>query len=317
MSKIEEAISKIKDANQISLASHVNPDGDNIGSLMALYLALKKLDKEVYIIKTDETPSDYMFLPAIDKIRDQNLLETDLLIVLDCGDVERLGKTKYIIEKAKTIINVDHHISNTEFGDYNIIDPKATATGEIVYELITKMGISIDKDIATCLYTAISTDTGSFMYDSVTEKTHEIIANLIRTGINVGDINIRLYQSRSIEKTNLFISSLATLKTYYDKKIATVKVTQEMIFDTNSTLEDSEGIIDFVREIDSVEVACLLKETEKNKIKISLRSKAYVDVAKISTVFNGGGHIRAAGCTIASDIVEAEKLIVDQIIKMW
>lgn len=317
MLKINEAIDKIKSSSQIFIASHVSPDGDNIGSITALYLALSKLDKEVHIIKTDETPSDYMFLPATDKIRDLSKEDIELLIVLDCGDIERLGKSKYIIEKAKSVINIDHHISNTKFGDYNIVNHRATATGEIVYDLINKMGIKIDKDLATCLYTAISTDTGSFMYDSVTDKTHEIIADLIRTGINVGDINIRLYQNRSIEKTNLFISSLSSLKTFNDNKIATIKVTQDMVSNTNANLEDSEGIIDFVREISSVEVACLFKEVEKNKIKVSFRSKSFVDVAKISTVFNGGGHIRAAGCTITTDIDEAERLVVEQIIRMW
>lgn len=313
----EKVIEQINLSNEIYLVSHVNPDGDNIGSLLALYLALKKVNKNVNVIKTDEIPSDYFFLPCTEIIKDYDLDEIKLLIVLDCSDIQRLGRSEKIISKSKTIINIDHHVSNTSFGNYNIVYDKAAATGEIVYDLIVKMGIEIDKDIATCLYTAISTDTGSFMYDSVTAKTHEIISELFKTGIDGGSINRKLYQNRSIERTNLFINSFSTLKNYNNNTIATVNVTQEMLTDTNAKMEDTEGIISFIRDIDLVEVACLLKEYKENEIKVSLRSKEYVDVAKICAVFNGGGHIRAAGCTIYTNILEAEKLIVEQIMKMW
>ncbi len=313
----ENAVEQINISNEIYIASHVNPDGDNIGSLLALYLALKKINKNVSIIKTDEIPSDYLFLPSTDVIKSHDLDEIKLLIVLDCGDIQRLGRYENLISKSKTIINIDHHVSNTSFGNYNIVRDKAAATGEIIYDLIVKMGIEIDKDIATCLYTAISTDTGSFMYDSVSAKTHEIISELFRSGIDAGAINRKLYQNRSVERTNLFINSFSTLKNYNNNTIATVNVTQDMLNNANAKMEDTEGIISFIRDIDTVEVACLLKESKVNEIKVSLRSKEYVDVAKICAAFNGGGHIRAAGCTIYTDIIEAEKLIVEQIMKMW
>ena len=314
---LKEAIKIINDEREIYIASHVNPDGDNIGSILALALALKKINKHIYVIKTDEIPSDYMFLPEIDSIQSYDVKEPELLIVLDCGDIDRLGKYKGLVTAAKKVINIDHHISNTGFGNYNIVNDKASSTGELVYDIIMKMGIDLDKDIATCIYTAISTDTGSFMYDSVTDKTHEIIATLIRVGIDKSKINISLYQSRSMERTNLFINSFSTLKTYNTNKIAIVRVTQEMLEKANAKMEDTEGIISFIRDIDSVEVAVLLKEYGKNEIKVSLRSKEYVDVSKICAAFNGGGHIRASGCTIHSNIEEAEKLIIEQIMNMW
>lgn len=313
----EKAIEQINLSNEIYLTSHVNPDGDNIGSLLALYLALKKINKSVNVIKTDEIPSDYLFLPCTDVIKPYDLEEIKLLMVLDCSDIQRLGSNENLISRSKTIINIDHHVSNTSFGNYNIVRDKAAATGELIYELIVKMGIEIDKDIATCLYTAISTDTGSFMYDSVSTKTHEIISELFKSGIDAGSINRKLYQNRSMERTNLFINSFSTLKNYSDNTIATVIVTQDMLNNANAKMEDTEGIISFIRDIDTVEVACLLKESKENEIKVSLRSKEYVDVAKICATFNGGGHVRAAGCTIYTNIIEAEKLIVEQIIKMW
>jgi phosphoesterase RecJ-like protein len=311
------AIDKILASDEIFIASHVNPDGDNIGSIIALGLALKKLKKNVRVIKTDEIPTDYLFLPFIDIIQPYEASDIDLLIVLDCGDIDRLGKYKSLLNKAKTIINIDHHISNTKFGTLNIVDDKAAATGELIYDLLKNMSIEIDKDIATCLYAAISTDTGSFMYDSVTSRTHKIIASLIETGIDKSNINIKLYQSRSIERTNLFIKSFSTLKTYHNNRIAVVKVTQSMLNKSNAKMEDTEGIISFIRDIDTVEVACLLKEYKENEIKVSLRSKRTVDVSKICSKFNGGGHIRAAGCTIYDNIFNAENKIVEKIIDMW
>lgn len=316
-SSLIEAIQLINNTDNICIASHVNPDGDNIGSILALGHALKKLGKNINIIKTDEVPSDYLFLPNVDFIKEYDADEIELLIVLDCSDIERLGASKQMISKSKKVVNIDHHVSNTNFGDVNIVDVKAAATGELIYEFIKEMGISIDIDIATCLYTAISTDTGSFMYESVTDKTHEIAADLIRTGIDKLSIVVDLYQSRSMERTNLFVDCLSTFKTYHNNKIATVIVTQDMLKRANAKMEDTEGIISFVKDTKGVEVACLLKEHNDNEIKISLRSKEFVNVAKVCASFNGGGHIRAAGCTIHEKIEAAEKQIVTQLINMW
>ncbi len=316
-STISQAIDLIKASDEIYIISHTSPDGDNVGSILAMGLALKKIGKKIKIIKSDIIPSDYQFLPHIDIIQEYDEKSIDLLIVLDCSDIERLGKLKYIISKSTKVINIDHHVSNTAFADYNIVDSKACATGEIVYSFLEKMGIEIDEEIATCIYTAINTDTGSFMYESVTDKTHEIAADLLRKGINKKKIVLNLYQSRSMERTNLFIDCLSTFKTYYDNKIAVVKVTQDMLKKANAQMEDTEGIISFVKDTKGVEVACLLKENNEGIIKISLRSKEYVDVSKVCSEFNGGGHIRAAGCSLNVDIESAEKIIVQKLIDMW
>lgn len=312
--EMDKAIELIQSSKNIYIASHVQPDGDNIGSILALALALRKINKEVYILKTDEVPSDYKFLPSVDLIMDYEYpRDIDLFIALDSSDLNRLGKNKAFFELAKNTINIDHHVSNDNYGDINIIDSKAAATGEIIFNFINRLNIELDKDIATCIYTAISTDTGSFMYDNVTDKTHNIIAELIKLDIDKSNININLYQSRSIERTNLFIKAFSTLKTFNDNKIAIVKVTREMLTESGAKMEDTEGIISFVREIAPVEIACLLKEFDDKEIKVSMRSKRYANVASICQAFNGGGHIRAAGCTIYENIDAAEKLVVDKI----
>lgn len=315
--QIRLGIEKIVKSKNIYIVSHVAPDGDNIGSCLSLALALKKIEKEVFILKVDETPSDFLFLPGIDMIKDyEEGKEIDVLIAVDASDVDRLGKNKQLIESAKTIINIDHHISNTNFGNINIVDSNASATGELIYKIINEMKIDINEDIATCIYTAISTDTGSFMYDNTTAETHEIASSLIKYGADKENININIYQNRSLSRTKLFIKSLNNLDMFFDNQVAIIKVTQNMLKETNTTMEDTEGIISFVRDIGTVEVAILMKEINDNETKISMRSKRFINVAKLTSLFNGGGHKKAAGCTINKPIIEVDKLILNEIEKV-
>lgn len=314
---IDLAIEKILESRNIFIVSHVQPDGDNIGSILALGLALKKIDKNIHIIKSDTVPSDYLFLPNVDLIEDYSGdIEIDLLISLDASDENRLGENKVLLEHSKSIINIDHHISNTNFGHINIIDSTAAATGELVYKLIKQMNIPIDKDIGTCIYTAISSDTGSFMYDNTTSITHEIASELLKLEIDKSNININLYQNRSIERTMLFIKALETLKVYFDNQVAVVKITRKMLEDSGAKIEDTEGIVSFIREMRNIEIAILLKEFSEDEIKVSIRSKRFADVAAICDKFGGGGHIRAAGCTINASIATAEELILNVVKKV-
>ncbi len=314
---MDDAINIIRSSNNIFIASHVNPDGDNIGSSLGLGLALKKINKNVSVLKADPIPEDFKFLPGNDlyKDYDQSLDPIDLFIAVDSSDIDRLGKNKDLLAKAKNIINIDHHISNTNFGHINIVDPMAAATGELIYHLIKKMDIELDQAIASNIYTAILTDTGKFSYESVTSITHRIAADLIDKGIDIKDINLKIYESSSLERTNLFLKTLNKMKTYSDGKIATIYVSQEMLEETNTSLDDTEGIVSFIRAIGPVEVSCFLKEFNENEVKVSLRSKNYVNVASVCEKFGGGGHIRAAGCTIYKDLASAESLIVEEIKK--
>lgn len=313
--KMVEAVELIRQSETILIASHINPDGDNIGSSLALTLALKKINKNVFILKSDSVPNSFSFLPGIDLIKeyDNKLKDIDLFIVLDCGDEDRLGENKSILKIANKTINIDHHISNTNFGDVNIVDSEAAATGELIYHFIKQIDVELDKDIATNLYTAISTDTGSFKYESVTGDTHRIIADLLDYKIDKNNININLYESMNFTQMKLFIKSLASLETFNNAEIAIIKVTQEMLEETGASLEDAEGIISFVRKISTVEAACVLKELDSENIKISLRTKKYLNASKICEQFNGGGHKRAAGCTIYKPIEQAKELIIKAI----
>ena len=313
---ISEMLLKEHEYKEVCLISHIHPDGDSLGSLLSLGLALKQIkDKNMTLALSDEIPPNFNFLPGIDLIQKiDNSKHFDLLIALDCADKDRIGVDANFLEKNVDIImNIDHHISNTRFGDYNLIVENASSTGEIVYQLIRNINLIITPDIATCLYTAISTDTGSFKYDNASYETHLIISDLIKTGIDIGNINIELYQNRSLEKTKLFIESLNTLQLFHNNKIGIVTVTKEMFNRNNAKIQDADSIVEFIRDIDCIEVACILKEVEENVVKVGLRSKRQVNVAAIARVFYGGGHVKAAGCTIHDNVDNARSLILNQI----
>lgn len=314
---MDDALKLINRSDNIFICSHIQPDGDSIGSVLALAMAIRKLkgNANVNVIKVDNIPSYFQFLPEVDMIKEQEInQDVELFISLDSSDTERLGIGKDFLTKAKSVINIDHHVTNENFGDVNIVLPTSGSTCEIVYKFIEYMNIGIDKSIASCLYTGINTDTGRFMYSNTTYETHLIIAELIKTGIDINDINMNIYQNMTLERTKLFLEALNRLELYADNRVGIAVVSQEMLNKTNASMEDSEGIVSFVRDINTIEVACLLKEFSENEIKVSLRSKRFVDVAEISTKFGGGGHIRAAGCTIYKSLEVAKKMILDEIL---
>ena len=318
---MNKAINLIQDSISedlsIAVVSHKNPDGDSLGSLIAMGLSLDKLSKNVIFVKPDVIPEDCLFLPALEKMKqlDSLNIDIDLLIVLDSSDPDRLGLNKNLLEISKKIINIDHHISNTNFGDLNIVIPESSSTGEIVFELLSKANFPIDTDIATCIYTAISTDTGRFSYQSVTKNTHLIISELYNYGIDGYEINKNLYQNRSLSRTKLFILAVSNLEFYKDGKVAIAKVTKDMYSKTGAKPDETEGIVEFLRDTEGVEVACLLKELKNNDVKLSVRTKEYVDANKICSFFDGGGHLRASGASSTLSIEETEKILLKEIIK--
>lgn len=307
----------IDESLTIGVVSHINPDGDNLGSLLGLGLSLMSMDKNVTMIKADFIPSDYEFLNGVDQLKsiDDSLESLDLLFVVDCSDADRLGLNRFIFDKSNIVVNLDHHVSNSHFGDINLVDSGASSTGELVYRLIKDLNLPLDREIAQNLYVAISTDTGRFTYENVSNTTHSIIADLYNYDIEAYKLNKMLYQTRSINRTKLFIESISKVSFFNNWSIAIAKVTQEMLEKTNTKMEDTEGIVEFLRDTDSVEVAILLKEVSEAKIKVSLRTKSTIDANIICNTFGGGGHVRASGCTIEEVIEEAERLILAEVKK--
>lgn len=308
----EQVIDAINKNSNIIVTSHVNPDGDNIGAALALCQALKKLGKEAIFVLDDKVPTLYKFLKCADEVQNPDTIRDDeftMVISVDCGDLDRLGRVKDLI-KDKQLVNIDHHISNTKFGSINLVEENASATAEIIYRLIKSMGIFIDKETAECVYTGIVTDTGQFQYSNTTEETHVIAAELIIAGVKPADIFGKVYQNNPKEKVLLIKEALRSLEFYYDDTVSFISLSKAQMDDISKGELDTEGVVNLARDIASVEVAVFLKEKETNVIRASLRSKDKIDVCAIAKAFGGGGHIRASGCTIEGTMQQAkEKLL--------
>ena len=293
----KKAWEKIKESKNIVLAAHINPDGDALGSSLSLYPILKKMGKNVKVFNVTKPLPMYLdFLPNFDKVTDKLPKNYDLLISFDCGSFDRLG----IEEKPPFLINIDHHISNTKYGDINIIDPKAASSSQVVYNMLKANNIEIPSESAVCIYTALVTDTGSFRYESVNDKVFEMAAELVKCGVKPDFVAKMLFQRDRLSRLRLLAKAYDTIELCCEGKVAFVEVTKEMMEITGAIKDDTDTIVNSVRAIASVEVACMLREDDDG-IKISLRSKNYADVSKIAVKYGGGGHIRAAGATIKDE----------------
>ena len=293
----KKAWEKIEESKNIVLAAHINPDGDALGSSLSLYPILKKMGKNVKVFNVTKPLPMYLdFLPNFDKVTDKLPKNYDLLISFDCGSFDRLG----IEEKPPFLINIDHHISNTKYGDINIIDPKAASSSQVVYNMLKANNIEIPSESAVCIYTALVTDTGSFQYESVNEKVFEMAAELVKCGVKPDFVAKMLFQRDRLSRLRLLAKAYDTIELCCEGKVAFVEVTKEMMEITGAIKDDTDTIVNSVRAIASVEVACMLREDDDG-IKISLRSKNYADVSKIAVKYGGGGHIRAAGATVKDE----------------
>lgn len=299
-----------------ALTTHVNPDGDAIGSELAFYLYLKKLGKTVKIYNTDQVPKKYQFLPNWEYIEDAQAainFSPEVLIILDASSRERIGSllNKRLIP-LNAVVNIDHHITAVEFGDHNIIVTDASSTAEIIYNYINSTQIQIDSECALCLYTGIMFDTGCFRYSNTTPETHRIAADLIELGdFEPDEIYNRIYGHIPLGKIHLLGQTLRTLELNNNGKIAWVTVSQSMLKDTDTTLDDLEGFVNQIQAIEGVEVAFCLCELPDGNTKVSLRSEGRVDVAALAAEFKGGGHERASGCRINHPPTSAIKLLLD------
>ena len=294
----------ILESKKIGITYHVSPDGDAVGSVLALFNALKSLNKDCYIISKDTLSENLKFLKGSDEITGEitePVDETDVVVVLDCGNLERVSAN--LKEFTGTIINIDHHLSNDKYGDINYIDSNAAATAEIVFELLNLMGISFEKedsvikDIGTCMYTSIVTDTGAYRHSNVTERTHRISAVLKKIGVDNTFIYQSLFDNKDFSRIKLIGKALSSMQLILNGKVALLEIDKNFTADLGIDIGDTSDIISYGLQIKGVEVTLLLKEVEDG-VKASLRAKSYVDVRKIAEVFGGGGHIRASGIKI-------------------
>lgn len=296
---------EILESKNIVILTHDVPDGDAIGSSLAMYIGLKQLGKDVDVI-IPKYSKTYEFLPSANEIKTEGRMENyDLAIALDCGDIKRLNGFANYFEYANCKIQIDHHEANTMFADYNFVNPTAPACCQILITVLKFLGIEITKDIGTCLLTGIITDTGGFKYQSVKAETFEFAAELLSKGVKVSDIYRRVLQTISREKFELRKIAMNRIEILEKGKIAFTYINKEDEKKTNS--EDHDGIVEMGRDIDGVEISIFLRETDENTYKISLRSNDYANVSDICLMFGGGGHMRAAGGIISGVSFEKAK----------
>ena len=305
----------IKRFNKFLITSHINPEGDAIGSQAAMACLLRKLGKKFVMLDDSPVPKLLRFMRGTEDISKEmpHNFNYQAVIIMDSPDLARIGRVNDYIKKDSVIINIDHHISNVNFGKYNWVEPDYSSTGEMVYDLFKAFKVKIGMDEAVALYAAIMTDTGSFRYSNTSSKTHRVTAELIDIGVKPYEMHSRIYETSSIQDTNLLGEALQTMKITDDGKIAWLWVTKEMLKKTNASLEGTEGIINFGRSIGGVEIAVLFRETgTKDRVKVSFRSKGAVDVNKLAGYFGGGGHPAASGCSVLGKIEEVEKKVLEK-----
>ncbi|GAB4442194.1 MAG: bifunctional oligoribonuclease/PAP phosphatase NrnA [bacterium] len=301
----------IEQSYSLIIASHVDPEGDAIGSSLALYFALKNMGKKVCVYNESGVPRILRFLPGKENIVTslESVNEYDAIFVVDCGDIDRLGKLKNRLEKLK-IINIDHHSTNNSFGHLNFVDKNAAAAGEVVYDILKRLNVPFTKEIAINLYTAVVVDTGSFRYASTTPKSFKIAAELLTMGVDPWEVAKNIYENFPFERMKLLGDVLQTMELVKGGLYAFLVVTKEMLAKYNATEDLTEGFVNFGRAVDGVEVSVLFKETGEDQYKLSFRSKGDLDVAKIAQRLGGGGHKNAAGCKLKGSLIEVKQKVI-------
>jgi len=309
---LSEAAAAIGESRSIVLACHVNPDGDALGSLLGLALALIPLGKDLVCLSQDGVPDILRFLPGAEMVvTTTDVPAFNLALVVDSGELARVGESvKPLVARARRVVDIDHHVTAGAFGDIRVLDAQAASTAEIVYALLQTLVVPITPDIATCLFTGIITDTGSFRFQNVTPNTLRVAAKLLEAGAPPAHISENVFENRTFAATRLLGQALSALSQTPDGQIIWTHITAQDFRTIGATDQDTEGVVNYVRGVRGAEVGILFREMETDKIRVSLRSRESVNVAEIAARFGGGGHRMASGCTVDAPLAEAEQAVV-------
>lgn len=310
---LDNILEEINKAGSIVILTHENPDGDAIGSSLAMFHALKAYGKNVEVIIPDYSKT-FEFLPGTNEIKKEGTLNNyDLAISLDCASIKMLNGFAKYFENAKCRVVIDHHGTNNMYGDFNFVNPDAPACAQILIVILNYFKMEITKEIGTCILAGIITDTGGFKYTGVTAETFEFVAWLLNRGVNVSSVYRKVLQVKT--KANFELHRIASdrLEFLEDGKIAFTYITREDEEKVQAETGDHEGIVDIGRDVEGVEVSIFVRETKTKGLKISLRSSEYVNVSDIALLFGGGGHPRAAGCNMQTSINQAKERIINEV----
>lgn len=315
-STLEEIADVLRSYRHFTVFSHVRPDGDALGCTLAMGHCLRQLGKDVHIWNDEGCLEKFRFLPGSDLVQHPPVqpIETDIVIMLDTATKDRGGRCVHAISSARLWINIDHHVSNPRYANMNFIDTSAPATGQILFELFRRCGLPMTHAMADNLFVAISTDTGSFQYPQTNARTYEVGAELVRMGVNVGELSQRLYESYPRRRIELLKSMLNVLQFSSDDRVASFALPMATAKALGVKPDDNEGLIDYIRAVEGVVVAAFFEELEHGLVRVSLRSKdPRTDVCKVASQFGGGGHTLAAGLRSRGTLAEVQEKVLKAI----
>ncbi len=311
-------IQTIKKHQKFLVTMHVNPDPDALGAALAMTLFLKSIGKTVRLINDGIHPQWLDFMPQskLCAAWDKDIsFKPDVAIVLDCGDKERIGKVVSLITPGVKVINIDHHVTNRGFGDYNLVQKERSSTSEILFDLLKDAGCKFNRDIAVLLYLGILTDTGSFGFDSTSFHTHQVIADLLKFKFSVSDLYRQVYETMPKRDLKAFLALMNTLTLHADEKIACLTLTLKQVKRFSDDFDLKDKVFSFLRTVKGLEVIMILTEQDKQKTRLNLRSRGAVDVARFASGFNGGGHKKASGGFVDMPLVRAKAHVIKAMVK--
>jgi len=316
---ITNIIDLIDQKQNIILSSHMGPDGDSLGSQLAFYLYLKSLGKNVWIYNEGHIPHYFFNFANIELVvtePDKWLVPEsgfDLAIIFECTSLDRIGDVKNLVSDGMEVINIDHHLENSEYGRYNYVDPGASSVGEMILRIFKQADFKPDKLVATYLFIAILTDTGRFHFSSTTPAALRAAADLVETGLEVKEITDKIYYCATQEQIRLTSEVVANMELFYDNQVCILTLRRSALNKYGLKYGDVEGLVEWTMRIKGIKIGALLKDKEENLTKISLRSQGNVDVYKLAQFFNGGGHMNASGCQIDANLDSAKEQLVKKI----
>lgn len=313
---MQRVTDKIKAAKSIAVFPHINEDPDALCSCFAFAEVLRNMGKEAVCYVNDNVEKHLGFIQGEYVVYDENgVYSHDLALCLDCGDLERLDRRRKLFDQIGNSVNIDHHITNTNFADENYIDGNASATGEILYDVFKYMGAELNDKIARYLYIAITSDTGGFKYSSVSPKTMRIAANLLEFDFDHAEVARLLFDTYSLNVIKLKSEIMQNIRSYGDGKISIVTVSDDIYSRYGVEVKEAPNIVDIPRCVEGTEIAVCIKH-QNDSIRVSMRSNGSANVADVAVKFGGGGHAKAAGCSIEGTLEEAEKRIVEECLKV-
>ncbi|MBI5905632.1 MAG: bifunctional oligoribonuclease/PAP phosphatase NrnA [Deltaproteobacteria bacterium] len=307
---IEAVCRVLREMDRFLIACHENPEGDAIGSELALALALRKMGKTAVVLNSDPVPGNLLFLPGADTVVfEEDGSKYDVAVVVDCGSPDRTGRVGVELLKCPLLVNIDHHRTNGDRGELSLVDPDAAATGLLVHRVLSAMGYDFDLAVAVNIYVAVLTDTGSFHYGSSSPEAFQVAGDMVRRGVDPWAVAEQVYETQSAWRLRLLGRVLASLEVVAGGKVASITTMRSDLSEFAAGKDALEGFINYPRSIVGVEVAVSFREEEGDVFRVSFRSKGRVDVSAVASRFGGGGHRNAAGCTVPGSLAEVKRKV--------